>query len=293
MSLLQAARARAGQRLFEQVAGPDALAARARIHGTPGPRWFPPGSPICRVHSDAAMYVGGLLALLMQSLHPLAMAAVAGHSGFRSDPWGRLARTSRFLAETTFATSDDAERAVAVVRAVHSGVRGVAPDGRPYRADDPHLLSWVHVAEVDSFLRAHQRYGAHPLSEADAETYVAQAAVVARKLGAVDVPTSRQQLDAAMQRYRPELEGTPAARAAARFVLLDAPIPLVARAPYTARAAAAVGLLPPWASAALWIPRLPLTEVTAGRLGGRLVVEAVRWLASAPAPGAPLRQVRA
>jgi uncharacterized protein (DUF2236 family) len=239
------------------------------------------------------MFIGGLSALLLQSLHPHAMAAVAAHSGYRGDPWGRLQRTSTFLATTTFGTVEHAQEACAQVRAVHERVRGLTPDGDAYHAADPHLLGWVHAAEVDSFLRAHQRYGAHPLSEADAETYVAQAAVVARKLGAVDVPTSRQQLDAAMQRYRPELEGTPAARAAARFVLLDAPIPLVARAPYTALAAAAVGLLPPWASAALWIPRLPLTEVTAGRLGGRLVVQAVRWLASAPAPGAPLRQVRA
>src|SRR5690606_38857594 len=88
----------------------------------------------------------GLRALLLQSLHPLAMAGVAAHSGYRGDPWGRLQRTSTVIAVTTFGTADDAERAVGAVRAVHERVRGVAPDGRPYRAGDPDPLRWVHVA---------------------------------------------------------------------------------------------------------------------------------------------------
>ena len=134
-------RARLSDGLFAMVAGPDGPAARERIHTTPGPRWFPPGSPIQRVHGDTSMYIGGLRALLLQSLHPLAMAAVDDFSDFRHDVWGRLARTSTFLAETTFAAAPDAERAVAVVRAVHRHIAGTAPDGRPYRADDPHLLT--------------------------------------------------------------------------------------------------------------------------------------------------------
>ena len=134
---------------------------RQRIFTAPGPRWFPADAAIRTVHGDAAMFVGGLRALVLQALHPLAMAGVAGHSGYRGDPWGRLQRTSRFLAATTFGPADVAERTVARVRAVHRTVRGTAPDGRPYRADDPHLLRWVHVAEVDSFLRAHRRFGDH------------------------------------------------------------------------------------------------------------------------------------
>ena len=111
-----------------------------------------------RVHADASMFPGGVAALLLQSLHPLAMAGVAGHSGYKGDPWGRLQRTSHFLATTTFGTVEDAEATIARVRAIHERVRGRDPKGRPYRASDPHLLRWVHVAEAHSFLTAHQRY---------------------------------------------------------------------------------------------------------------------------------------
>ena len=105
------------------------------------------------------MFVGGMRALLLQSLHPLAMAGVAEHSDYRHDPWGRLQRTADFLAATTFGPESEAERAVARVRAVHEHVQGVAADGRPYRANDPHLLRWVHLAELESFLVAYRRYG--------------------------------------------------------------------------------------------------------------------------------------
>ncbi|PRC49718.1 DUF2236 domain-containing protein, partial [Mycobacterium sp. ITM-2017-0098] len=111
--------------------------------------------------------------------HPLAMAGVAEHSDFRNDPWGRLARTSTFLAVTTFGTADDAQRAVDRVRGIHQRIRGTAPDGRPYRASDPHLLEWVHIAEVDSFLRAHQLYGSAPLDRDECDAYVADTARVA------------------------------------------------------------------------------------------------------------------
>jgi uncharacterized protein (DUF2236 family) len=96
------------------------------------------------------MFVGGVRALLLQSLHPLAMAGVAGHSGYRSDPWGRLARTSYFLAVTTFGPADDAQALVDRINEIHLRVRGRAIDGRPYAASDPHLLRWVHLAETDS-----------------------------------------------------------------------------------------------------------------------------------------------
>ena len=125
------------------------------------------------------MFVGGLRALLLQSLHPQAMIAVAQHSDYRNDPWGRLQRTSTFLAATTFGAADDAQRAVDHVRHVHQYITGTDADGRPYRADDPHLLRWVHVAETDSFLRCHQRYGAQPLDAAGCDGYVADTARIA------------------------------------------------------------------------------------------------------------------
>src|ERR1700761_5553686 len=110
---------RIGAALFARVAGPQGPAHRERFHAAAGPRWFGPDRPIRVVHGDAAMFVGGLRALLLQSLHPLAMAGVAGHSGYRSDPWGRLQRTSYFLAVTTFGTVADADEAIARVRGVH------------------------------------------------------------------------------------------------------------------------------------------------------------------------------
>ena len=110
------------------------------------------------------MFVGGIRALLLQSLHPVAMLGVSQHSGFRGDPWGRLQRTSRFLATTTYGTIADAERSIRIVRAIHGRVKGTTPSGGEYRADDPHLLGWIHVAEVDSFLTAYQVFGSAPLT---------------------------------------------------------------------------------------------------------------------------------
>ena len=204
-SVVTTLRQRLGAVLFQRVAGPDGARHRVRIHGTPGPRWFEAGSPISRVHGDASMFVGGLRAVLLQTLHPAAMTAVAEHSGYRGDMWGRLARTSRFLAVTTFGTADDAQQAVDVVRAIHARVTGTTDDGTPYAASDPHLLLWVHVAEIESFLLAHQTYGARPLDQAGRDEYVAQTAEVARRLGVIDPPTTEAELAEVVASFRPEL----------------------------------------------------------------------------------------
>jgi len=268
--------------VFTRVAGDDGPDRRTRIHGEVGPRRFGPDDPIWRVHGDASMFVGGIRALLLQSLHPLAMAAVDQHSGYRGDPWGRLQRTSGFLAETTFGTVETAERAVRIVRAIHGRVHGTAPDGRPYAADDPHLLTWVHVAEADSFLRAHDRYGARRLTAAERDTYVAQTAEVASALGADDPPTDTDGLQARLEAFRPELVSTRAAREAARFILLTPPVPWTLRAGYTALGAAAVGLLPVWARRPLHLPWLPITEATAFRAAGGAATSTIRWAMQAP-----------
>ncbi len=274
---MESARTRLATALLGRVAGDDHRDKHDRIHFSPGDRWFEPGSAIQRVHGDASMFVGGLRALLLQSLHPQAMAAVAGHSGYRGDPWGRLQRTSTFLAVTTFGTAADAERVVGHVRDVHERVRGKDEDGVPYRASDPHLLDWVHVAEVDSFLRAHQLYGENPLDDAGCDEYVAQAAVVARKLGGVDVPTDVASLGHALARYRGELRGTQAARDAARFLLVHPPLPLAARMPYGALAGAGVAMLPRWTRRPLGLPYAPPVEATVVRASGHAMVRAIRW----------------
>lgn len=276
-------RDRLGQALFARVAGPGGPKARDRIHGRVGPRWFEPGSPITRVHGDASMFVGGIRALLLQSLHPAAMLAVSEHSGYRGDMWGRLQRTSTFLATTTFAHEEDAQQAVDIVRSIHDRVVGVMPDGTPYAASDPHLLRWVHVAEIDSFLRAHQVYGKRPLDQAERDEYVAQTAEVARRLGATHVPTTEAQLAETLEIYRPALRGTPEAREAVRYVLLKPPLPLAARAPYGVLAAAAVGLMPPWSRVPLRLPYLPVSERTVVRALGGAATSTIRW-AMTPAP---------
>ena len=281
-SLVGGVRRELGNRLFARVAGPEGPARRARIHGTPGERWFADDSPVRRVHGDASMFVGGIRALLLQSLHPLAMAGVMDHSGFEGDPWGRLQRTSYFLAVTTFGTAADAERMTDAVRRVHASVVGTAPDGRAYAASDPRLLRWVHVAEIDSFLTAHQRYGARPLDQAGRDRYVDEVARVAEELGADGVPHSEAELRAELERFRPELEGTPAARATARFLLLRPPLPLPARAPYSVLSATAVSMLPRWARRQLLLPYLPLTEAVLVRAAGTLATRTIRWAMQPP-----------
>lgn len=270
-----------GRQVFQRVAGPEGPQRHEEIFEASGERWFAEDRPIRRVHSDASMFVGGLRALLLQSLHPLAMAGVAGHSDYRSDPWGRLQRTSFFLAATTFGPAEQAERAVARVRGVHRRVQGTARDGRAYSATDPHLLRWVHVAEVESFLAAFQRYGAGDrLDQAERDAYVEDTARIAVKLGVPDPPRTEQELTDQLAGYRPELAGTPEARQAARYLLLRAPLPLAAKVPYGALASAAVGLLPGWTRRPLGIPYLPATEATVGRLAGRGVVAGIRWATS-------------
>lgn len=227
------------------------------------------------------MFVGGMAALLLQSLHPLAMAAVADHSGYQSDPWGRLQRTSHFIAATTLGRREDAMGAIAQVRAIHEQVTGTAPDGRPYAASDPHLLTWVHVTEIYAFLRAYEVYGARPLSQADRDGYVTDMALVAAELGVPDPPRTEAEVLAAIDRYRPELAGTAQARAAARFLLRDPPLPLVLRPVYAGLAVAAVALLPRWARRELRIPALPLADAAVARPAGHLVVGAIRWGLSA------------
>jgi uncharacterized protein (DUF2236 family) len=273
-------RRRLGEAVFRVTAGPDGPRHRERIHGRPGPRWFEPDSPIGRVHGDASMFIGGIRALLLQTLHPAAMAGVAEHSDYRTDMLGRLARTSRFLAVTTFGHVDDAQAAVDAVRTLHERVTGTLPDGTPYAATDPHLLRWVHVAEVDSFLLAHQVYGRNPLDAAGRDTYVAQTAEIARRLGVTDPPTTEAELAQALEAYRPELSATDHAREAVRHVVLRPPIARAARPAYAVLVAAAVGLMPRWSRRPLRLPSLPVSERTVVRALGTAATGTLRWALS-------------
>ena len=273
----ETARTWIAEQIRSRVIGADADSKGSEIFAAPGPRWFDEGSPIKRVHSDASMFIGGLRALLLQSLHPLAMAGVAQHSDYRADPWGRLQRTADFVASTTFGPIDRAEQSIEVVRRVHNRVQGFAPDGRAYSANDPHLLHWVHIVEIDSFLAAHQRYGEAPLTTAEADEYVGQTALVARKLGVIDPPTSRADLRVHLHAFRPELRSSAAAREAARFLIIDPPLPLAARPAYFALSAAAVALLPTWTRWPLRVPLLPIGERFVIRPTGSAATNVIRW----------------
>jgi uncharacterized protein (DUF2236 family) len=227
------------------------------------------------------MFVGGLSALLLQTLHPLAMAAVDTHSEYRHNPWGRLQRTSTFVATTTYGCADDAQRAVDRVRAVHARIHGTAPDGRHYHATDPHLLEWVHLAEIRCFLAAYRRYGAEPLTPEQYDDYVVDAARVARALGVAEPPLSMAEAEERFAGYRAELEGTPAAREAARYLVLNPPLPLVARPAYLALSLAALDLLPWWARIALGLP-LPMPVRASAPVAGHLLMRGIRWAMRPP-----------
>jgi len=282
-------RDRLGDALFLRVAGPHGERHRDRIHLTPGPRWFDPASPIGRVHGDASMFIGGIRAILLQTMHPAAMTAVAEHSGYRGDMWGRLARTSRFIAVTTFGTAADAQRAVDMVRSIHERVTGTMPDGTPYAASDPHLLLWVHVAEIDSFLLAHQTYGRRPLDQAGRDEYVAQTAEIARRLGVLDPPTTEAELAEVLARFRPELGATDHARDAVAYLLWRPELPLPLRPAYGVLMAAAIGLMPRWTRLPLRLPSTPVTDATVVRALGHTATRTIRW---AMAPGRERAKVR-
>jgi uncharacterized protein (DUF2236 family) len=279
-------RGRIGAAIIERVAGPQVTPRGRPAVPSAGERWFAEDRPIRQVHSDSAMFIGAIRALLLQSLHPLAMAAVAEHSDYREDPWRRLQRTSHFVGITTFGRAADAQQAIARVRAIHRRITGTAPDGRPYAASDPHLLTWVHIAEADSFLRAHSSFGTRPLDQAGRDGYVADMARIGAELGVPDPPRTEAELADRIRAYRPELAATAEAREAARFLLVRPPLPVIARAPYGVLAAAAVSLLPGWARRPLYLPRLPVTETVLVRPAGHAMLHAIRWAITAP-PTAP------
>jgi uncharacterized protein (DUF2236 family) len=237
---------------------------------------FGPDSATWQVHRDASMLVGGIRALLMQTLHPPTMAGVADHSNYKSDPLGRLQRTSHFLGTTTFGSVAEAEQAIAVVRRIHERVEGTTPDGQPYRATDPHLLGWVHATEVDSFLDAKQRFGAGTVDAATADQYVAEMALVGEKLGVVEAPRTTTELETTLRRYEPELGLNAQSRQALWFITF-APLPIPLRGAYAVLFGGAVSSLPRWIRRRLLVPRLPVTERLAVRPAAQALTRVLDW----------------
>lgn len=265
-----------GETLRHRVAGDEELHA-GELASRDDHGLFGPASVSWRIHSDPAMFIGGVRSLLFQALHPLAMAGVDQHSDYREDPWGRLNRTGRFIAATTFGSTPAAERSIRSVRRIHQRVTGVDHKGRAYAATDPHLLRWVHVVEVESFLRAFERYGEGKLTDAEKDRYVAEMAEIGRRLGADVVPTSREELRLSIDRYRPELESTPAARQSVRFLAAPPGLPLLSRGPYGLIFAAGLASLPGYAQWMLRAPVPPLVEPLAVRPAALALTRSLGW----------------
>lgn len=246
-------------------------------HPPGDPGLFGPDSVSWRVHGDfTTMLVGGISALLLQALHPLALAGVWDHSNFREDLLGRLRRTGQFIAGTTFGSRADAERLIERVRMLHQTVTGYAPDGRPYAASDPELLTWVHVAEVSSFLNAHLRYLNPALPGAEQDRYYTEVARIAEALGARDVPCSRRDVDDYFRARLPELQCNDRTREVMR-ILFTAPAPSRLAAPVgTLMMRAGVDLLPEWAREQLGL--YPgLLQQSFVRIGVHSIAPVLRW----------------
>lgn len=237
---------------------------------------FERDSPIRMVHSNVvSMMVGGIRGLLLQLLHPHALQGVLDHSNFRADMHGRLRRTARFVAVTTFAHRDKAVAAIERVNRIHRAVTGTLPDGTPYSAQEPKVLAWVHVVEATSFLAAYLRYVDPAMPGAAQDEYFRQFAIIARALGADPVPESRAEANRAIEALRGELATSAAAREVANLVLTERP----ENAPVFVQrsiATAAVDLLPPYSRTMLGLSRPALSAFPA-RLATRTMSDTLRW----------------
>jgi uncharacterized protein (DUF2236 family) len=259
---------------------------------------FGPDSLTWRVHSEPVLWVAGIRALLLQALHPAAVAGVLHHSDFRADPWGRLLRTARFVGTVTYGSSATVQRAGARVRALHRQVSGVDPvTGTGYRADDPELLRWVHCCEVDSFLTVYRRAGGG-LSAAEADRYVLEQRRAAAVVGVrpEDVPGSVAELAGYFERMRPYLGADTRSRTLLRYLLVP-PMPArvalltPARPGWAGVILLAFALLPPWARRCYGTPGLPVTDPAASA-ALRLLAGSLRVVPAGLREGPQLRAAR-
>ena len=251
----------------------------------PARSFLPIDSVARRIHGDlSTMVIGGLTALFLQTLHPAVMAGVAQHSTFADDPFGRLSRTARFIALTTYGTTAEAETALATITRVHRRVRGVDATGRAFCATDPDLLLWVHATEVYGFLTAAVRYGPGRLTPADQDAYVADMARVALALGVPDPPRSRAALLAYFAHSQGALLFTEDARRTRNFLLRGVRHQPHEVAVYSLLVAAALNLVPRWGRTLLGIPVVPVVGTALVQPAAWSVSWMVRSLTAAGAP---------
>jgi uncharacterized protein (DUF2236 family) len=242
-----------GTGLFQRAAAAFAACVPA---GPADDGLFGPGSVTWRLHADLSVPVSGLRSLLLQALHPLAMAGVDQHSQWRDDPAGRFASTAAYVVTTTYGDRATARAAADRVRTIHEWVRGTDPvTGKPYAAGDPALLIWVHAAQVESGLRAAALYGT-ALTAAEQDRYVAEMTAAAELVGVPAVsfaaggaPASVAELGAYFNAVRPSLATSQSTADTATYLLTMPDVePELAEA-WAVLAAAAVASLPDWARA--------------------------------------------
>jgi len=238
---------------------------------------FGPGSVAWRVHGDVtSMMVGGVAGLLLQMLHPKVLAGVWDHSRFRDDMQGRLRRTARFIALTTYGGREEAEAAIERVRRIHGQVSGVLPDGTPYHANDPALLAWVHVTETTTFLGAWLRYGRSALTGAEQDRYFAEMAQVGAALGADPVPRGRAEAALILRAMRPELRYDERTAEIARALLQRRASSLAVEPLQRLTMQAGVDLLPEWARRMHGLPSPKLSRPLV-RGGTLAIARTLRW----------------
>ena len=237
---------------------------------------FPRGSVIRRVHGDVtSMMVGGIAALLTQMLHPKALGGVWDHSDVDSDMLGRLRRTARFIAVTTFGHRDKAMAAIAKVKAIHAQVGGTLSDGTEYRASDPLLLAWVHVAGAVNFLDGWRRYAEPRMSRPDQDRYFAESGEIARLLDADPVPQTRAEAERLIAEFRQELRADERTRAF-RELVLNAPAASIREAPVQLLLMnAAIDLMPDFAREMHGLSRPLLVPVVRRATYG--IAQTIRW----------------
>ncbi|NEE02690.1 oxygenase MpaB family protein [Phytoactinopolyspora halotolerans] len=230
---------------------------------------FGPQSVSWRVHAEPILWLAGLRALYLQALHPRAVAGVVQNSDFRRDCWARLMRTAEYVTTVVYGTTDDACRAGERIRRIHEPLRAHDPDtGEEYRIDEPHLLRWVHVTEVESFLSTATRAGVR-LTADEVDRYYAEQLRAAELVGLdpAIVPASAADIAEYYRTVRPELALTPAARDVARFLAVP-PMPrrlswTIGRPAWLAVSSTAFALLPRWARRLYRAPGIVTTDISA------------------------------
>jgi len=266
-----------GNKILSDFFSGDEALKPSEISTKSNPGWFTPDDVIWKVNTDSSLLVGGLSSLLLQTLHPLVMSGVSDHSDYRVDPLGRLNRTGKYVAATTFGKAEIAQQMVDTVNAIHKKIIGNTPKGIDYDATDSHLLKWVHITEVFCFLHAYQTYGPKKLDKSEMDSYVAQMSSVVKKLGVIDPPLTYSELESDLHMFRSECETSFQSEEALKFLLTPSFIPATAKPAYVLVSAAALHLLPLWVRKMLLVPLPPVITPLAVKPSTKYLIKTLRW----------------